>query len=80
MQASYHLECCGPASVLKKVLGVVCVCVCCVCLCVLLWMSCVVIIVVVVLLVASALASMRWLLCGEKMRVQKKQNNICNCA
>ena len=40
-------------------------------------MQCVVIIVVVVLLVASAL--MRWLLCGEKMRVQKKKNNICNC-
>ena len=29
--------------------------------------------VVVVLLVASALASMRWLLCGEKMRVQKNK-------
>ena len=27
----------------------------------------------VVLLVASALASMRWLLCGEKMRVRKEQ-------
>ena len=33
---------------------------------------CVVIVVVVLLLVASVLASMRWLLCGEKMRVTKK--------
>ena len=28
------------------------------------------------LLVASALASMRWLLCGEKMRVQKKTISV----
>ena len=47
------------------------------CLCVLLCdVVCVVIIVVVVLLFASALASMRWLSCGEKMRVQKKTTAV----
>ena len=56
----------------KNVFGGV-VCLCCVCCCACCYvMCCVVIIVVVVLLVASALASMRWVLCGETMRVQKK--------
>ena len=32
------------------------------------------------LLVASALASMRWLLCGAKMRVQKKKQTIFEIA
>ena len=66
------------------VLCVVCVCVCvcvacvasvaCVVCCYV--MYCVVIIVVVVLLVASAFASVRWLLCGEKMRVKKTTSVI----
>ena len=57
----------------KNVLGVVCLCCVCVRACCTV-MQCVVIIVVVVLLVASALPSMRWLLCGQKVRVQKKKS------
>ena len=56
----------------KKWCLVWCLCAVCVCACCYL-MLCGVIIVVVVLLVASALASMRWLLCGEKMTVPKKK-------
>ena len=52
-----------------------CVCAVCVCACCYV-MQCVVIIVVNVLLFVSVSVSMCWLLCGEKMTVQKK-NDIC---